>query len=646
MRQGGRLAAAIEVLEAIETRHRPVAEALKDWGVAHRFAGSGDRAAIGNIVYDALRWRLSGAWVMGGDTPRARVLATIGWRWGVGADALAAMFADDQHAPEPLSEEEAGHIAHPDLSAAPGHIRADLPEWLASRFEQVFGGDWVAEGAALAERPPLDMRVNRLKADRDKVIKALGKFGAVEASFAPDAIRIPATAGQGRHPNIQNEPGFQKGWFEVQDLGSQIAAQMVAAQPGEQVLDLCAGGGGKTLALASIMANKGQVFATDSDRARLAPIFDRLKRAGARNVQVREAGASLDDLAGRMDAVLIDAPCTGSGVWRRRPDAKWRLTERALEERIGEQAALLGSAAQYVRAGGRLVYVTCSLLPEEDADQVAAFLAGHPEFTAAPATDLTAGMPGLGDAALDAGNGVILYAAAHRHGRLLHLRDEAGVTADAVRRIARFGDLAVLPVLATEQEYGPHLKRLITPLITGVGPVEAAAATAAALASLDHAGRRLDLVLSLGSAGSRTLEHAGIYQIASVAYRDMDASLLGFPKGVTPFLDEEAVIPIPYRIPDIPAASISTGAAIISGGGYAPIDADMVDMESFAVLRACRRFGVPMIGLRGISDGRNEVTGLHDWTEYLHVIDEKLAAALEAFGAHVRAGRFTLAASP
>jgi 16S rRNA (cytosine967-C5)-methyltransferase len=384
VKQGGRLAAAIEVLEAIETRHRPVAEALKDWGIAHRFAGSGDRAAIGNIVYDALRWRLSGAWIMGEDTPRARVLATVGWRWGVGADGLVALFADDQHAPEPLSENEAGRIAHPDLSAAPGHIRADLPEWLATRFEQVFGGDWVAEGEALAERPPLDMRVNRLKADRDKVMKALAKFGAVEA------------------------PAFQKGWFEVQDEGSQIASLLVGAKPGEQVLDLCAGAGGKTLALASIMANKGQVFATDSDRARLAPIFDRLKRAGARNVQVREAGASLDDLAGRMDAVLIDAPCTGSGVWRRRPDAKWRLTERALEERIGEQAALLSSAAQYVKAGGRLVYVTCSLLPEEDADQVAAFLAGHPEFAAAPAAETTAGIDNLGPAALDAGKGIIL----------------------------------------------------------------------------------------------------------------------------------------------------------------------------------------------------------------------------------------------
>ncbi len=408
MRQGGRLAAAMEVLGAIETRHRPVAEALKDWGVAHRFAGSGDRAAIGNIVYDALRWRLSGAWVMGEDTPRAHVLATVGWRWGLGSEGLAAMFAGDPHAPEPLSEDEAGRIAAADLSAAPPHVQADVPEWLGERFARVFGADWIAEGQALALRPPLDMRVNRIKSDRARVLKALAKFAAGEAPMAPDGVRIAATAGEGRHPNVQNEPAFQKGWFEVQDVGSQIAALLTGAKAGEQVLDLCAGAGGKTLALASVMENKGQVFATDSDRARLAPIFDRLKRAGARNVQVREAGASLDDLAGRMDAVLIDAPCTGTGVWRRRPDAKWRLTDRALAERIGEQTTLLSDAIRYVKPGGRLVYVTCSLLPDENADQIAAFLSANADFHAVPPAEAASGIDGLAAAALDAGTGLVL----------------------------------------------------------------------------------------------------------------------------------------------------------------------------------------------------------------------------------------------
>jgi 16S rRNA (cytosine967-C5)-methyltransferase len=186
---------------------------------------------------------------------------------------------------------------------------------------------------------------------------------------------------------------------------------MVGAKAGGQVLDLCAGAGGKTLALSATMTNKGQIIATDRDRARFAPIFDRLKRAGTRNVQVREANAPLDDLEGRMDAVLIDAPCTGTGVWRRRPDAKWRLTERALADRVAEQTALLASAARYVKPGGRLVYVTCSLLPEENEDQVAAFLVANPAFRIASPLD-TIGASGvsqdLGAAALIGPGGMVL----------------------------------------------------------------------------------------------------------------------------------------------------------------------------------------------------------------------------------------------
>ncbi len=213
------------------------------------------------------------------------------------------------------------------------------------------------------------------------------------------------------------------------------------------------------------------------------------------------------------------------------------------------------------------------------------------------------------------------------------------VNDDPARAVMRFGGLTALFVMATEQEYGPHLRTRIEPLITGVGPVEAAAATGAALAALAHRATLPDIVFSLGSAGSRLLDHAGIYQIASVAYRDMDASALGVEKGRTPFLDLPAAVPLPYRIPGIPAASISTGANIVSGAAYDGIAADMVDMESFAVLRAAQRFGVPMIGLRGISDGRAELTGIHDWMEYLHVIDEKLAAAVDAFAEAASGGR-------
>jgi adenosylhomocysteine nucleosidase len=205
-------------------------------------------------------------------------------------------------------------------------------------------------------------------------------------------------------------------------------------------------------------------------------------------------------------------------------------------------------------------------------------------------------------------------------------------------QIKRIGNRPVLYVMAADAEYGPHLKKRISPLMTGVGPVEAGVALSAALARLAADGGLPSLVVSLGSAGSRTLEQAGIYQAASVSYRDMDASPLGFEKGATPFLDLPAVVPLPFVVPDIPRAKLSTGGAIVSGAAYDAIDADMVDMETFAVLRACQLFGVPLIGLRGISDGAAELSHVGDWTEYLHVIDEKLAAAVERVEAAVANG--------
>lgn len=212
---------------------------------------------------------------------------------------------------------------------------------------------------------------------------------------------------------------------------------------------------------------------------------------------------------------------------------------------------------------------------------------------------------------------------------------------DPARHVLPIGGLNVLFVMAAQMEYGAHLKARIDPLFIGVGPVEAASATAHALAVLDHAGARPDMVFSLGSAGSRNLDHAEVYQVSHVAYRDMDASAIGFEKGRTPFLEEQAVIALPYRIAGVKEASLSTGGAIISGAAYDAIAEDMVDMESFAVLRAARRFDVPLVGLRGISDGKTELSRYEDWTEYLHIIDEKLAAALDLFSAQARAGTLT-----
>jgi 16S rRNA (cytosine967-C5)-methyltransferase len=382
MRLPGRLSAAIDVLTEVETRKRPVSEALKAWGLANRFAGAGDRAAIGNLVYDALRRRASHAAVMGDDSPRALILAVAIRDWLEDAEALNASFVDDNHAPVALSEAEMARATAGLAADTAKHIVADMPEWLAPSLERAFGPDWVAEGQAMTGRPSLDMRVNTLKSDRDRVMKSLARFNPLPTAISPLGVTLPAGLGDARTPNVTTDEGYLKGWFEVQDQGSQIVAALAGTKPGEQILDLCAGAGGKTLALAAASMNKGQIFAYDSDRNRLAPIYDRLKRNGARNVQVRAPlPDALADLVGKMDRVVIDAPCTGTGTWRRRPDTKWKLTPELLAQRVAEQAAILEEGQRYLKPGGTLIYITCSILPEENDDQVATFIAAHPEFS-------------------------------------------------------------------------------------------------------------------------------------------------------------------------------------------------------------------------------------------------------------------------
>lgn len=387
MRLGGRLSGAIEVLNDIETRRRPVADALKDWGLSRRFAGSGDRAAVGNIVYDALRMKLSHAWLMDSATPAALGYAVMLRQWGFAPEALAAEFEGDKFAPEPLDEAMLRAFSTRRLEDAASYIQADVPEWVVPLLEENFGDDWLKEAQALATRPSLDLRTNTLRADRNKVVQALEEAQAQPAAIARQGIRIPPGEGPSRLPNVTAELSFAKGWFEVQDEGSQIVADLVMAEDGEQILDYCAGGGGKTLALAATMHNKGQVHAFDADRKRLAPIIERLRRAGTRNVQVQEHEKSLAGLRGKCDRVLVDAPCTGTGTWRRRPDTKWRLTPKNLEERLGQQREALAKASNYVRPGGWLCYVTCSVLPEENQAQVDFFLQSDPSFEVVSALD-------------------------------------------------------------------------------------------------------------------------------------------------------------------------------------------------------------------------------------------------------------------
>ncbi len=392
MTPAARIAAAIEVLGTLETHRRPAADALKDWGLTHRFAGSKDRAALAALVFDALRTKASSSATMHDDSARGMVLGMLRGRRGLDADALSALFSGEGHAPAVLTPEEAAHLAAPLQDEFAPHIAGDYPAWLEPHMVRAFGDNRASEGRFLAERAPLDLRVNTLKAKRDRQLAALSHLGAHETPFSPWGLRI-AIGEDGRAPALAGEPAFAKGLVEVQDEGSQLAALVSGAREGMQVLDFCAGGGGKTLALAGMMGNKGQIYATDSDGRRLMPIYQRLERAGARNVQVRApkgGAAGLDDLAGNCDVVMVDAPCTGSGTWRRNPDAKWRMRPGALEQRQKDQNETLAAARGFVKAGGLLLYVTCSLFAEENEDRIAHFLADAPDFAAESVEVLTA----------------------------------------------------------------------------------------------------------------------------------------------------------------------------------------------------------------------------------------------------------------
>lgn len=407
MTPAARLSAAIEVFADIETRRRPAADVLKDWGLSHRFAGSGDRAAIAGLVYDALRRKASSAWLMGEATPRAVLLGMLRRERGMDAASIAGLCNGARYAPEALTEAEQAALETGTLNDAPGHVTGDYPEWLDQHLARTFGDDRAAEGESLASRAPLDLRVNMLATSREDLAPKLDRLAAAPTRWSPWGLRIRLAA-EAKSPAIHAEPAFIKGLIEIQDEGSQLAALLAGAAPGQQVIDLCAGAGGKTLALAAAMENHGQIYATDTDKRRLAPIHDRIARSGARNIQVRtpkSVGDVLTDVAGRADLVLIDAPCTGIGTWRRNPDAKWRIRPGALEVRLREQEAVLERAAALVKPGGRIAYVTCSVLAEENGDQIRGFIGRHGDFSVEkPAEVIT----GLGERAYLFGRAVLI----------------------------------------------------------------------------------------------------------------------------------------------------------------------------------------------------------------------------------------------
>ncbi len=359
MTPAARAAAAIALLGEVEASATPAERVLAGWGRSNRYAGSGDRAAIADLLFECLRRRRSLAWPLRDAGARAVVIGALSDR---GADP-AALFDGGRHAPSPLSAAERAALAAPP-PPPPDPVRLDYPDWLDGALRLSLGADFEASMGALRSRAPLDLRVNALRSTREAARAALAEQGVASdpLALAPYALRAAPGA------PVARTAAYAEGLVELQDAASQAVAAFAEARPGETVLDFCAGGGGKTLALAGAMAGRGRLIAHDAAPRRMADLPSRLARAGAR-AEIVGAG-DLDALAGRCDMVLVDAPCSGSGAWRRDPAAKWRLTPARLAELVALQRAILAQAARCVRPGGRLVYATCSILAAENEGQV------------------------------------------------------------------------------------------------------------------------------------------------------------------------------------------------------------------------------------------------------------------------------------
>lgn len=361
MTPAARAAAAIYILDIWEAGDQRAEKILRDWGRANRYAGSKDRLAIGDLVYTCLRRRRSLAWGRGATGGRGMVLGLV---LDEGAEA-DEVFSGAKYAPPVLTDDEAALVEAPALDP----VAHDHPDWMETALKQSLGDAYGSALSALQTRAPIGLRVNRLRATVEDVMDQLAEDGveAIASPLDPDALVAPPGA------RIAMARAYTDGLVELQDPASQVAARLAAAAPGETVLDYCAGGGGKTLALASHMQGEGRLIAHDISAARLAQAQDRAARAGA-VVELAEPGAPAGDLAGRCDLVFVDAPCSGSGSWRRDPEGKWRLTEDRLAKYQALQRQVFADAMAFVRPGGRIAYATCSLFQSENDQQISHFL--------------------------------------------------------------------------------------------------------------------------------------------------------------------------------------------------------------------------------------------------------------------------------
>jgi 16S rRNA (cytosine967-C5)-methyltransferase len=399
MTPGAQLQAAIDLLHAIHAGSAPADRATAAFFRNRRYIGAKDRREVLDRTYAVLRRRAALDWWIDrtGQAPqdrdRARLIASLALLDGWSADRIAGSFDGGPYRPETLDATErriAKAVAGKDIEAPeqPSSVRNEYPEWIAPYLERRFNGRVEEEMRAAIGTASTDLRVNTLKGTRAEAIAALKREGveAAPTALSPVGLRVPG------RPPLATMAVFKDGLIEVQDEGSQLVALLADARPGMRVADFCAGAGGKTLAMAAQMQNRGKIVACDVLEGRIERAAVRFARAGVHNVERRALSSERDPWvkrhAGTFDRVLIDAPCTGTGTWRRNPDAKWKLTPDDLAELAEVQRKILDSAWRLVKPGGRLIYATCSLLAEENEAQLEAFLAAHADFRLVPVTDV------------------------------------------------------------------------------------------------------------------------------------------------------------------------------------------------------------------------------------------------------------------
>ncbi len=387
-----RIQATIELLDEIAGTPRPADAIVSAYFRARRFIGSHDRGDVSSRLYAILRHQARLDWWITKQhavpVPRLRLLAWLALNDRLSAKKISEVCSGGKFAPKPLEDGEYAlvkklegcTIEHPEMSE---EVLAECPPQCAPTLKEKFGKQFMREMRAMQEPATLDLRINPLKTNREAMLEELKKLGlkAQLCSLSPWGIRVF------ERPSLNTLPMLKNGLVEIQDEGSQLVALAVDAKPGERVVDFCAGAGGKTLAIAAMMQNKGRIVACDVMEGRLKRSAERFRRAGLHNIEVKPLESERDPWVkkhkGSFDRVLTDAPCSGTGTWRRNPDARWRELGPGLEALLKTQAQILDSAARLVKAGGRLIYATCSLLPDENEQQIEKFLAAHPEFSLA-----------------------------------------------------------------------------------------------------------------------------------------------------------------------------------------------------------------------------------------------------------------------